>query len=131
MRLNLTDEQVDSVNTVFFKKVDQQSGLLRYKRLTLLERSSLEDEVTDWLDDHGVDDTMDLAGPLVDYGFTVDDLDWILEKIGDENLAGVVNWLVNNLVTEKLVSDISEASKRISTLTGSIKNYTHMDRGSG
>ncbi|SOD95463.1 sensor histidine kinase [Spirosoma fluviale] len=130
MHLNLTDEQVDSVNTVFFKKVDQQRAV-DARPLTLLERTSLEDEVTDWLDDNGVDDSMDLASPLVDYGFTVDDLDWILEKIGDENLAGVINWLVNNLVTEKLVSDISEASKRISTLTGSIKNYTHMDRGVG
>ena len=75
--------------------------------------------------------SMDLAGPLVDYGFTVEDLDWILEKIGDENLAGVANWLVNNLVTEKLVSDIGEASKRIATLIDSIKNYTQMDRGVG
>ncbi|GAB3809842.1 ATP-binding protein [Spirosoma humi] len=130
MNLNLTAGQVDCVTDVFFKKLDQQSTIDR-RQLTLLERTSLEDDVTDWLDDHGVEDHMDLAGPLVDYGFTVDDLDWILEKIGDENLAGVANWLVNNLVTEKLVSDIGEASKRIATLIDSIKNYTQMDRGVG
>ena len=129
MHLSLTDEQVDSVNTVFFKKLDR--NIATGSTLTLLERNSLEDELTDWLDDHGVDDSIDLAGPLVQYGFIVDDLDWILEKIGDENLAGVANWLVNNLVTEKLISDISEASKRIATLIDSIKNYTHMDRGAG
>ncbi|HLL95447.1 MAG TPA: HAMP domain-containing sensor histidine kinase, partial [Spirosoma sp.] len=84
-----------------------------------------------WLDDHGIDDSVDLAGPLVEFGFTTDDLDGILDQIGDNNLAGVTRWLVNNLVTEKLVMDISEASKRISTLVGSIKNYTHMDRGAG
>ncbi|AKD58733.1 ATP-binding protein [Spirosoma radiotolerans] len=130
MNLNLTSDQVDCVTDVFFKKLDQQSTVDTH-RLTLLERTSLEDDVTDWLDDHGVEDHMDLAGPLVGYGFTVDDLDWILEKIGDENLAGVANWLVNNLVTEKLVSDIGEASKRIATLIDSIKNYTQMDRGVG
>ncbi len=130
MSLKLTAGQVDCVTEMFFRKVDQQLAP-DTKRLTLLERTSLEDEVTDWLDDHGIDDSVDLAGPLVEYGFTVDDLDWILEKIGDENLVGVANWLVNNLVTEKLVSDIGEASKRIGTLTGSIKNYTHMDRGGG
>jgi signal transduction histidine kinase len=132
MSLKLNDEQVDSVGTFFFKKVDQQRAANR-QSLTLLERSSLEDELTDWLDDHGLDDgtSLDLAGPLVEFGFTVDDLDWILEKLGDDNLLGVTNWLVNNLVTEKLVMDISEASKRISTLVGSIKNYTHMDRGAG
>ncbi len=131
MHLSLTDEQVDSVNEMFFKKVDGQLTADSAKKPTLLERSSLEDELTDWLDDNGVDDSVDLAGPLVEYGFSVDDLDWILGKIGDENLAGVANWLVNNLVTEKLVLDISEASKRISTLVNSIKDYTHMDRGGG
>ncbi|GAB3896995.1 ATP-binding protein [Spirosoma agri] len=130
MSLDLANDQVDCVQEVFFKKMDQQTAG-ETRPLTLLERTSLEDDLTDWLDDHAIDDSMDLAGPLVDYGFTVDDLDWLLEKIGDENLAGVTNWIVNNLVTEKLVSDISEASKRISTLIGSIKNYTHMDRGGG
>ncbi|MFD2935968.1 sensor histidine kinase [Spirosoma flavum] len=130
MNLQLTAEQVDCVTVVFFKKIDQQLAADTHQ-LTLLERTTLEDDITDWLDDHGVDDSMDLAGPLVDYSFTVDDLEWILEKIGDENLAGVANWLVNNLVAEKLVFDISEASKRISTLINSIKNYTHMDRGVG
>ncbi|UFH54009.1 Crp/Fnr family transcriptional regulator [Spirosoma sp. KNUC1025] len=129
MELKLDEEQVDSVGAVFFGKVDEQLAGSAKKQLTLLERSSREDELTDWLDDHGVDDSLDLAGPLVDFGMSVDDLDWLLEKIGDENLEGVVNWIVNNLVTEKLVLDISEASKRIATLVGSIKNYTHMDRG--
>lgn len=123
MHLNLTNEQVDSVGEAFFSKVDQRINL------SLLERTTLEDDVTDWLDDHGVDDSLDLAGPLVDFGFTTDDLDIVLTRIGDDNLAGVLAWLVNNLVTEKLVMDISEASKRISTLVNSIKNYTHMDRG--
>ena len=131
MHLSLTDEQVDSVNAMFFKKVDGQLTVDSTKKLTLLERSSVEDELTDWLDDNGVDDSIDLAGPLVEYGFTVGDLDWILEKIGDDNLAGVTRWLVNNLVTEKLVLDISEASKRIATLVNSIKDYSHMDRGGG
>lgn len=126
MRLNLTDAQVDTVNEAIFRKIDQPRTAP-----TLLERSRLEDDVTDWLDDHGVDDALDLAGSLVEYGYAPADLDWILERIGDENLAGVVGWLVDNLVTDKLVNDIGEASKRISTLVGSIKNYTHMDRGAG
>ncbi|AQG80838.1 sensor histidine kinase [Spirosoma montaniterrae] len=126
MHLSLTNQQVDSVNDAFFKKVDQKAPAL-----TMMQRSSLEDELTDWLDDHGVDDAVDLAGPLVEFGFKTDDLDWILNQVGDANMPRIVNWLVNNLVTEKLVMDISEASKRISTLVGSIKNYTHMDRGAG
>ncbi len=131
MHLSLTDEQVDAVGEIIFRKINQETH-----QLSLVERSSLEDDVTDWLDDHGVDDrgdgsALDLAGPLVDFGFTTDDLDGLLDQIGDQNLAGVIGWMVNNLVAEKLVLDISEASRRISTLVGSIKNYTQMDRGVG
>ncbi|RIV18704.1 GHKL domain-containing protein [Fibrisoma montanum] len=126
MRLDLSDEHVDAVNEALFRRLDQPPPAL-----TLIERSNLEDELTDWLDDHDVPDSLDLAGPLVEYGFKVEDLDWVLDRVGDNNIGGVTNWLVNNLVTEKLVMDISEASKRISTLVGSIKNYTHMDRGAG
>ena len=137
MHLSLTDEQVDSVNEAFFGKVERQtSANSSAVRLSLLERTALEDNLTDWLEDNGIDDrgdgpSLDLVGPLVEFGFTTDDLDGILAKTGDENIVGVMGWLVNNLVTEKLVMDISEASKRISTLVGSIKNYTHMDRGVG
>lgn len=131
MHLTLTDQHVDAADELIFRKIDQSTAGGPTQRLTLLERSSLEDELSDWLDDHGVDDGLDLVGPLVDFGFTVDDLEWMLDRVGDENLVGVTGWVVNNLVTEKLVMDISEASKRISTLVGSIKNYTHMDRGTG
>ncbi len=131
MHLKLTDGQIDSANEIIFQKIDQNRPDGPGHRLSLMERSSLEDAVTDWLDDHGVDDALDLAGPLVDFGFTTDDLDGLLNQIGDQNLVGVVSWMVNNLVAEKLVLDISEASKRISMLVGSIKNYTQMDRGAG
>lgn len=126
MHLKLTDEQVDSVNELIFSKIDQKQPTL-----TLIERSDREDELTDWLDDHDVDDSLDMAGPLIDFGFTVEDMETVLDQIGDDNLPGVTSWLVDNLVTEKLVLEIGEASRRISTLVNSIKNYTHMDRGVG
>jgi signal transduction histidine kinase len=34
-------------------------------------------------------------------------------------------------VTEKMVIDIEEASRRIAELVGSVKNFTHMDQGHG
>jgi signal transduction histidine kinase len=127
MHLQLPDEKVDTVNELLFKKLDQ-----KMPPLSLLERSSREDDLADWLDDYGADTgNLDLVGPLIDFNFTTDDLDWLLDQVGPDNLGGVTNWIVNNLVTQSLVRDISEASERIGTLVGSIKNYTHMDRGAG
>lgn len=126
MQLALTDEQTDAVNEWLFDKLDH-----RPKSLSLLERSSLEDDLTDWLDDHKVPEAADLASTLAGFNFSEDDLDYILEQVGEANLTGVLEWVSNNLVTEKLVVDIGEASGRMATLVASIKSYTHMDRGAG
>ncbi len=126
MGLALTDVQTDAVDEWLFNKLDH-----RAKPLSLLERSSLEDDLTDWLDDHDVPEAADLASSLADYNFSEDDLETILEQVGKANLTGVLEWVSNNLVTEKLVVDIGEASSRMATLVASIKSYTHMDRGAG
>ncbi|MEZ0611202.1 sensor histidine kinase [Fibrella sp. WM1] len=130
MHLNLTDEQTDTVNEWLFEKLDHKTG-----PLSLLERSSLEDDLTDWLDDQKVftnnTETADLAVSLAEFRFSEVDLDFILDRIGKNNLAGVLLWVNNNLVIEKLVVDIGEASKRMAALVSSIKSYTHMDRGGG
>jgi signal transduction histidine kinase len=126
MAIQLPDEEVDIVNELMFRRLSQLSPAL-----SMLERNNRQDDLTDWLDDHDIQNPDDLTDSLVDFGFTVDDLDEIGDRVSDKNLGAVLNWIVNNLVTEKLVREIAEASSRISTLVGSIKSYTHMDRGEG
>jgi signal transduction histidine kinase len=40
-------------------------------------------------------------------------------------------WLSGHLAAARLTRDISEASRRISTLVGDVKTYSHMDRATG
>ncbi len=126
MAIQMPTDQVDLVNGVLFAKLGQKPA-----NLTFLERNSLEDDLTDWLGDHGVPDGYDLTEPLVNFGFSTADLDALVACTGADNLTPVLGWIVNNLVTEKLVVEITEASERIGTLVGAIKSYTHMDRGAG
>ncbi len=126
MAIQLPEDEVDVVNEVMFNRLKEPSPTL-----SMLERNSRQDDLTDWLDDHAIENPDDLTDSLVDFGFTVDDMDEIGDRVSDKNLSAVLGWIVNNLVTEKLVREIAEASSRISTLVGSIKSYTHMDRGEG
>ena len=128
MELRVTDEMIDRASTLLFNKMNNQSD---NNRLSLLERSNLEDELLDWLDENQVSDGDDLSGSLIDFGFTTDDLDALLVGVAPDNRATILNWLVNNLVTERLVTDIEDASTRIASLVDAIKSYTHMDRGAG
>ncbi|WP_266366386.1 ATP-binding protein [Tellurirhabdus rosea] len=128
LTLQLEPEKVDEIQTLLFEKIRQRG---QSARLSLLEKSSREDDLTDWLDDHDVPGATSLAENLTEAGFSPDDLDTIARITSPDSLPTVLNWLCNNLMTEALVNEITDASGRIATLIGAIKSYTHMDRGIG
>lgn len=125
--MQVTSEQVDFVTSLLMAKIQT----LGTKKLSLTLRSALEDDLTDWLDDHQVDDGCQLAETLVEGGFELEDLEKLHEAVGNENLPGVLEWLDNSLSTERLIHEIEESAQRISTLVASVKSYSHMDRATG
>ncbi len=124
--IRMTSEQVDIVNQKMFEILSRKEKPF----LTMMERSEKEDELLDWLDARKVANGMEVAENLVEFGFSPEDLTSFNQYIPDEFLSPVLNWINNNLVTEKMVNDIQEASDRISKLVNSVKNFTHMDRSS-
>jgi len=99
--------------------------------LTLMQRSELEDEITEWMEDHEVENAQEIAENFVEFGLGIADAEAFKEHIPVDYISPIMNWINNNLVTEKMVMDIEDASKRISDLVKSIKNFTHMDQGHG
>ena len=122
--MRLVPEQVDAVNEVVFSKIKQKNP----EKLTMMERNGREDEIADWLEDHGADDGYDIAENFAEFGLTIDDVEHISDILEGQHLLPIFNWLNNMLITERLVNDIQEASGRISELVTSVKTYTHMDR---
>lgn len=123
MLIRITPEQVDAVNDILFKRLE--AGM--HTDLSMMEKSEIEDELADWLEDHGLEDGYEAADSLADFGFSIEDLEEINRHLREEDLPPVVNWLDNVLSTEKLVGEIDDAAKRISDLVKSVKGYTHMD----
>jgi signal transduction histidine kinase len=124
MQIKVSEAEVDVVNEIMFKRMQ----LLDDLKMTLMERTSLEDDLAAWMDDHNFEMSIEFAESLADYGFQVSDLEDINKVVPDASMEPVVSWISSNLVTEKMVQEIGDASKRISDLVGSVKNYTHMDR---
>lgn len=122
--IRMSNEQIDTVNDVLFSKIGNHQASC----LSLMARADVEDELTDWLEDHGIEDAYELVENLVEFGFSIDDLDRIKEKTGEEYLPPVIGWIEGSLSTEKMVEEIQDASNRISELITSIKSYTHMDQ---
>jgi len=122
--INIDEEQINVlVNRLF--------GLLAETgrtQLTLKQRTVLEDEIADWFSDHDIENGYVIAESFVDFNFSITDLEAFSDSIPAESVSPVFNWLSNLLVTERMVEDIQQSSKRIADLVSSIKTFTHMDR---
>lgn len=123
--IRMDDKQADLLNEELFKVIEATDR----PHLTLKQRTQLEDEIADWLDETGVDNSYTIAESFVDFNFTVENLKACAKHIPEPHLSAVFNRISKLLVTERMVDDIQESSARIATLVNSVKNFTHMDRG--
>ena len=98
--------------------------------VSALDRSDREDELADWLEDHGVARAYVVAEVLADEGITTHALEKLAADVPDEALSDVILWIEKGMAAERLLGEVERASARISELVGSIKSYSHMDQSS-
>ena len=96
--------------------------------LSPLEANDLEDELSDWFEQHGLSSGYDIAPTFVQAGLDTAWLDKIAEHVDDNMLEGAVRWLNYTLETELLMNEIEDSTTRISTLVAAAKQYSQMDR---
>ena len=94
-----------------------------------LEVADREDALSDWLADHGVDDAWLVAAPLAAAGIDLDWCDRAAGTLGDA-LGPGLSWVANTLSVTGLLSEVTEATQRISGLVGAVKSYSQLDRAS-
>ncbi|MDH6244741.1 ATP-binding protein [Mycobacterium sp. OTB74] len=112
--------------------IPEQVAKSRGQELTAMETSDREDSIGEWLEDHDVASAWEYAPTFVEAGLDIDWLERVSTLVGDSNepemLPGAVGWLKYTIDTELLMCEISEASKRISSLLADAKRYSQMDR---
>jgi signal transduction histidine kinase len=96
--------------------------------LSPLETSDAEDELSDWLEDRGVNAPWDIAPTLVAGGLGVPWLGTVADTVGDDHLDSAVRWIAYAIDTEMLMGEIDDAVTRISDLVGAAKQYSQLDR---
>ncbi|QXJ26180.1 cyclic nucleotide-binding domain-containing protein [Actinomadura graeca] len=96
-------------------------------RRSPMEVSDAEDELGDWLEEHGVPDAWDLAPGLVAAGVGVEEAGEVAAAAG-EHLPAAVRWLAEVLEVAQLQEEIAEATGRITALLDSARQYSQLDR---
>ena len=97
-------------------------------RRSALAESEAEDDLTDWLDAHDVAGSWEIAAVFAAAGV---ERAWLADLAGQVHpamLEPALRWLTYTLETESLMTEIEEATGRISTLVTAVKQYSHMDR---
>ncbi|GAA2262642.1 MULTISPECIES: ATP-binding protein [Kitasatospora] len=96
--------------------------------LGALEAADREDEVGDWLEDRRIGDGWELAPVLVQAGLGTDWLEQIASAVPEDMLGRALNWIGCTVEAETLLSEIEDATHRISSLVGAAKEYSQLDR---
>ena len=97
-------------------------------QLDPIATSDAEDEVTDWLEDHGCRDAWLTAPVFVQGGIGTAWLDQVLATVAPEMIEPALRWLNYTVETELLMNEIEDATTRVSTLVGAAKQYSQLDR---
>jgi len=95
-----------------------------------IERSDREDEMTSWLEDHGVASSLPAisAQALAESGIAVESLDDLADSLSQDTLCTALRWVAAGFTTRTLAADIERASMRIHNLVSAVKRFTYMDR---
>jgi signal transduction histidine kinase len=124
IKIRTSDDVVEKVNDLVFSKIEKYGKTA----LSMMQRTELEDQLTDWLDANGIDKGYEMAEMFAEFSMYPDDLDSVKSWLREEDKAPVIGWLHQVLTTERLVGEIEEAAIRINKLVTSVKGYTHMDQ---
>ncbi|MFN8032220.1 MAG: ATP-binding protein [Mycobacterium sp.] len=113
-------------------EVAEQVAKSKAQQLTALETADREDQIGDWLEDHGIAGGWDYAPTFVEAGLDTEWLERVDASLCDADcsatLQSAIGWLKYTIDTELSVNRIAEASKRISALLAGTKQYSQMDR---
>lgn len=106
-----------------------------YDRMTLespatnaLEQSDLEDELGDWLDEHGVAEPWTIASTLVQGGFTRAFLEDFSQRLVPDQVRNFLEWVPRDVEMRLLARELVESTKRIAELVQAMKSYSYMDQ---
>ncbi|WP_422749398.1 ATP-binding protein [Mycobacterium sp. WMMD1722] len=128
-RVELSDPEAMASLIELQDRVAEVAG--KPNSLTSVEKSDLEEALGGWLDSRGVPGAWDHAATFAEAGL---DIDW-MERISaarcgatPDSLAVAIHWLSSTVETELLLTEIGDATKRISTLVGQAKQYSQLDR---
>ncbi len=95
---------------------------------TPMQVADAEDELGEWLQDHDIDDPWALASTLAAAGVPVSWCEEAADLLPGPALQPGLEWIAGTVSASTQLSELREATGRVSQLVNAIRSYTQMDR---
>jgi signal transduction histidine kinase len=92
--------------------------------------ADLEDALSTWLADNGVERDWVIAPALAAAGVDVEWCERASTILGPTALEAGLEWVASTFATSTLLGELKESTRRVSELVGAVRSYSQMDRGS-
>lgn len=123
LKIQPADKQIDGINRLLMERLHH-----RESSMSMMERTSFEDELIDLLEEFDLDNVEEVAANMVAFGFRPEDLEELHARVNEEDIPAIISWIDQLLAAQRLTDEIADASNRIHKLISSVKGYTHMDQ---
>ncbi|HEX5874477.1 MAG TPA: ATP-binding protein, partial [Pyrinomonadaceae bacterium] len=124
---DVTAKQQSAIEAFESRAIDRTATA---EQLNSLDQSDREDEVSEWLDSHGIAESWKLSSNLVEAGIDAEALDQLVSEIPSTAISDVLGRVNSQLAAVKLATEIKTSTTRISELVRAIKEYSYMDQAS-
>jgi signal transduction histidine kinase len=105
--------------------VERKATAPVYDPLALSEQ---EDELQEWLEDHGVGEAWELAPVLVSSGWDSNELERLAEPFSPAQLPVVVRWLGATSSVYGLLEEVGQSAETMSEIVKAFKTYSYLDQ---
>jgi signal transduction histidine kinase len=95
-----------------------------------LELADREDELSEWLADHDVDEDWLIASALVGVGVDVAWCERVEGIVGAAGLDPALHWVAASVTAAGLLGEVKESTQRVSNLVAAVRSYSQLDRAS-
>jgi len=97
-------------------------------KLSLLQLTNRETEIEDWLVENKIADAYEYASWIVSMGFELNELQNMRDGYNPELFFIVLIWSAHVFQINSLLSELKEASARISGIVKAMKGYSYLDQ---
>jgi signal transduction histidine kinase len=118
----------DDPASVAYAQVRAEAIARPLLKLDPLAQSDREDELSDFLERHGVADGWNLAPTLVSFGIEPAVLAPMAKYQSPTQFSATVTRLEADLSATRIIAEIEDAAGRISNIVKAVKSYSHMDQ---